>query len=80
MRIGGSYVVGGLIPLLPYFLIPDAHLAVAWSTAVTLSALLLFGGVKGYVTGGTVVRSALQTAVIGGLAAAAAFLFARLVA
>jgi len=79
LRIGGSYVVGGFIPLLPYFLLADAHVAVVWSTVVTLCALLAFGGVKGYFTGSGVLRSSLQTALIGGLAAAVAFFFARLV-
>ena len=79
-RIGGSYVVGGLIPLLPYMLVTDTHVALLWSTGVTLLALLLFGAVKGSFTGAPVVKSALQTAVIGGLAAAAAFALARLVA
>ena len=45
---------------------------------VTLIALLIFGGTKGYFTGNaSVVRSALQTCIIGGLAAAAAFGIAR---
>jgi len=79
-RIGGSYVVGGLLPLLPYILIGDAHVALVWSACVTFCALLAFGAVKGYFTGAPVVRSSLQTAVIGGVAAAVAFFFARLVA
>jgi len=45
--------------------------------AVTLLALLLFGYVKGRFTGSHPVRSAVQTVVVGGLAAAAAFLIAR---
>jgi vacuolar iron transporter family protein len=44
---------------------------------VTLVALTLFGYVKGRFTGASPVRSALQTALIGGLAAAAAFGIAR---
>jgi len=78
-RIGGSYVAGGLIPLLPYMLIPDSHVALAWSTGVTVLALAAFGAVKGYFTGAPVLRSAVQTAVIGAIAAAAAFALARLV-
>ncbi len=78
-RVGGSYVVGGLIPLLPYFLIKDAHAALVWSAAFTLLALVVFGAVKGAFTGAPVVRSALQTAMIGGLAAAVAIKLARLV-
>jgi VIT1/CCC1 family predicted Fe2+/Mn2+ transporter len=47
------------------------------SIIVTLLALAVFGGVKGKFTGVPVLRSAFQTAVIGGLAAAAAFAIAR---
>jgi VIT1/CCC1 family predicted Fe2+/Mn2+ transporter len=47
---------------------------------VTLAALTLFGWVKGHFTGAAPLRSALQTALIGGLAAAAAFGIARAIA
>jgi VIT1/CCC1 family predicted Fe2+/Mn2+ transporter len=40
-------------------------------------ALLVFGFVKGRFTGVSPARSALQTVMVGGLAAAAAFLLAR---
>jgi VIT1/CCC1 family predicted Fe2+/Mn2+ transporter len=76
--IAGSYIVGGLIPLAPYMLASTADAALKGSVAITLVALLLFGGVKGRVTGVGVVRSALQTVLIGGLAAAAAFGLAHL--
>lgn len=79
VRIGGSYVVGGLVPLLPYMLVPDTHVALMISIVVTLLALLLFGAVKGFFTGVSLVTSAFQTALIGGVAAAAAFGLARLV-
>ena len=47
---------------------------------MTLGALLAFGYVKGRFTGARPARSALQTALIGGLAAATAFAIARVVA
>jgi VIT1/CCC1 family predicted Fe2+/Mn2+ transporter len=53
-----------------------ATTALAVSSAVTLVALLLFGYVKGRFTGAPPVRSALQTALIGGIAAAVAFMVA----
>jgi vacuolar iron transporter family protein len=75
--IAVSYILGGLVPLLPYMLgTPDTALPV--SVIITLLALLLFGAVKGRVTGAGTLRSALETAVIGGLAAAAAFVLAHL--
>ena len=71
--IGGSYIVGGLVPLSPYFFEPRIHLAFLVSIAVTLLALLVFGTVKARFTGIAMLRGALQTVVIGGIAAAAAY-------
>ena len=75
--IGGAYAAGGFVPLLPYMLLPVAGTALRLSVAVTLLALLAFGFVKGRFTGAKPVKSALQTALIGSLAAAAAFGIAR---
>jgi vacuolar iron transporter family protein len=77
--IAVSYVVGGLIPLAPYMLIQSSHLALLVSLVVTLAALALFGYIKGRFTGAPAGRSALETVVIGSLAAAAAFGLARLI-
>ncbi len=73
LTIAGSYIVGGLMPLLPYFLFADSQRALQVSVVVTLIALTLFGYVKSRFTGTTPIRGAIQTAIIGGLAAAAAF-------
>ncbi len=78
-RIGGSYVVGGLIPLIPYMLLPTTTIGLVWSAIVTFVALVVFGAVKGYFTGLAVWKSALQTSLIGAIAAAVAFALARLV-
>jgi vacuolar iron transporter family protein len=77
VTIALSYIVGGLIPLSPYILLPVARNALLTSVVVTLLALLIFGYIKGRFTGARPVRSGLQTALIGGLAAGAAFLIAR---
>jgi VIT1/CCC1 family predicted Fe2+/Mn2+ transporter len=79
VRIGGSYVVGGLLPLLPYMLVPQSQTALWGSIVVTFLALVIFGGLKGKFTGASIVRSAIETAAIGGVAAAVAFALARLV-
>src|SRR5512143_939466 len=79
LTIGLSYVVGGLVPLAPYLLISDASSALIYSVVFTLSALFIFGYIKGRFTGAPPIRSALQTALIGGLAAAAAFGLAKLI-
>ena len=77
ITIAVSYIVGGLIPLSPYILLSTARTALYVSVVMTLLALFVFGYVKGHFTGTKPLRSALQTALIGGLAAAAAFLIAR---
>jgi VIT1/CCC1 family predicted Fe2+/Mn2+ transporter len=79
LTIGLSYIIGGLIPLAPYMIISNAGSALLFSVIFTLLALLIFGYVKGHFTGGQPIRSALQTALIGGLAAAAAFGLAKLI-
>jgi vacuolar iron transporter family protein len=78
ITIALSYVVGGLVPLAPYMLGYSLSTALSASVAITLVALLVFGGVKGRLTGAGTLRSAMQTVLIGGLAAAAAYLLARL--
>jgi VIT1/CCC1 family predicted Fe2+/Mn2+ transporter len=77
LTIAASYVVGGLIPLAPYIIARTVREALGISVALTLIALFIFGYVKGRFTGPHPWRSALQTVVIGGLAATAAFAIAR---
>jgi VIT1/CCC1 family predicted Fe2+/Mn2+ transporter len=75
--IAAAYVVGGLIPIAPYFMVTSVHEALLTSIAVTLVALALFGFIKGGFTGMPRLRSALHTLLIGGTAAAAAFILAK---
>lgn len=77
LTIALAYIIGGVIPLSAYLFLSDAHSALKLSVVVTIAALALFGGIKGRFTGVPVIRSALQTSIIGGLAAAAAFGIAR---
>jgi len=79
LTIGLSYIAGGFVPLTPYMLIHNAGTALVFSVVFTLAALLIFGYVKGRFTGTRPVRSAFQTALIGGLAAAAAYGLAKLI-
>jgi VIT1/CCC1 family predicted Fe2+/Mn2+ transporter len=79
LTIALSYVIGGIIPLSAYLAFADVHRALGVSCAVTFITLLVFGAVKGRFTGTPMIRSGLQTALIGGLAAAAAFAIARLI-
>jgi VIT1/CCC1 family predicted Fe2+/Mn2+ transporter len=75
--IAGAYIAGGFIPLGPYMVLPAVHSALIVSVVTTLVALSVFGYVKGRFTGARPFRSAAQTVLVGGLAAAAAFLIAR---
>ena len=79
LTIAGAYVGGGLIPLTPYIITPTAEAALIISIVCTIAALLIFGFIKGRFTGMRPVRSALQTALIGSVAAGAAFGIARLI-
>jgi vacuolar iron transporter family protein len=77
VTIAASYIAGGLIPLGPYMVLASTRTAQLVSAVVTLIALLVFGYIKGRFTGTRPLRSGLQTALIGGLAATAAYLIAK---
>lgn len=77
LTIALSYVTGGMVPLAPYFFFSSAHTALIGSVVVTLLALLVFGYIKGRFTTARPFRSALQTVIVGALAASAAFVIAK---
>ena len=77
ITIAGAYIAGGLIPLAPYMAVSSTRDGLLLSIAVTVLALFVFGYIKGHFTGTRPIRSALQTTLIGGIAAAAAFLIAQ---
>jgi VIT1/CCC1 family predicted Fe2+/Mn2+ transporter len=72
-----SYAVGGFVPLSPYLVVTDVNSALIGSVVLTLIALLIFGYVKGRFTTPRPFRSAWQTALVGALAASAAFVIAK---
>ncbi len=78
VTIAVSYVAGGLIPLAPYMIASQATIALEYSVAATVVALAIFGYIKGRFTGAPPLRSSIQTTVIGGVAAAAAYGIAKL--
>jgi VIT1/CCC1 family predicted Fe2+/Mn2+ transporter len=80
LTIAGFYLLGGIIPLLPYILMPDVKSALPSSVALTGVALVLFGAVKGRLTGVSVLKAGAQTLLVGALAAGAAFYLAALFA
>ena len=77
--IGGAYIFGGMIPLMPYILVAEAHEGLKWSVGITVIALFIFGYIKGQFTGSKPLKSAIQTCLIGSIAAAVAFFIARLI-
>ncbi len=78
LNIGISYIVGGIIPLSPYFFIDDAQEALKYSAIATLLCLFMFGYFKSKITGVNPLLGALRVTLIGATAAAAAFGVAKL--
>ena len=76
--VGGGYVLGGIFPLAPYAFIADAHTALWWSIGTTSIATLAFGAGRARMLRSPVLWGALQTWMIGSIAAAAAYFIARL--
>lgn len=79
LNIGLSYVAGGIIPLSPYFFISNATEALEISAVATLTCLFVFGYFKSRITGVNPWMGALKVALIGAVAAAAAFGIAKLI-
>jgi vacuolar iron transporter family protein len=78
-NIGSSYVVGGLIPLLPYFFVSSGFEGLKISTVITLVCLFIFGYFKSKLTGVNAIAGAFRVTIIGALAAGCAFGIARLI-
>jgi len=78
-NIGLSYVVGGLVPLSPYFFVTDGLTGLKISAAITLCCLFIFGYFKSKLTGVHPLAGAARVMVIGALAAGCAFAVARLI-
>src|SRR5258708_10986350 len=64
LTIAGAYIAGGFVPLTPYILLANVPTAQIASAVAHLTALLLFGYVKGRLTGTHAIRGALQTQAI----------------
>lgn len=80
LTIGLAYVCGGIIPLFPYIIFTSSLIALVASVVVTLTALAVFGYLKGKATGVSTWKSVRQTVTVGALASIVAFLIARLIA
>jgi vacuolar iron transporter family protein len=78
LNIGLSYVAGGIIPLSPYFFISNSTEALKISVVATIACLFIFGYFKSKITGINPWMGALRVAMIGALAAGAAFGVAKI--
>ncbi|MCJ8211053.1 VIT1/CCC1 transporter family protein [Mucilaginibacter sp. RS28] len=79
ITIGISYIIGGIIPLSPYFFVADSTRALYYSCVITMICLFIFGYFKSKVTGQPAISGAFKVLVIGALAAGAAFAMAKLI-
>ncbi|AFY90983.1 VIT1/CCC1 transporter family protein [Chroococcidiopsis thermalis] len=79
LTIASSYIAGGIVPLSPFIFISNSKTALTLSVIITNIVLVIFGYIKGHFTGAKPMRSAVQTVLTGGLAAAAAFSIAKLI-
>jgi vacuolar iron transporter family protein len=78
LNIGLSYIVGGIIPLSPYFFISNSNEALKYSVVATLICLFIFGYFKSKMTGVNPLWGAIRVTLIGAIAAGAAFGIAKL--
>lgn len=77
ITIGTAYVVGGLIPLLPYVFVTNVQKGLLYSSVVTLISLFLFGYFKSRAMGQNPLYGAIKIMGIGSLAAGAAYFAAQ---
>lgn len=80
LTLGLSYFIGGLIPMVPYFIMEEAAKALFVSIGITIVILLAFGYLKNWVT----IRNkraglwgALQTLVVGMVSAGTSYAIVR---
>jgi VIT1/CCC1 family predicted Fe2+/Mn2+ transporter len=78
LNIGLSYIVGGLVPLSPYFFVEEPTTGLKYSAIITLICLFIFGWLKSKFTGVNPWSGAFRVTIIGALAAGAAFFVATL--
>ncbi|MCW3081032.1 VIT1/CCC1 transporter family protein [Segetibacter sp.] len=78
-NIGFSYIVGGLVPLLPYFFTDNTFQGLKVSAVITLICLFIFGYYKSKMTGVSPLQGGIKVMFIGAVAASAAFGIARLI-
>lgn len=78
LNIGFSYIVGGLVPMAPYFFTDHPKEGLPWSCGITVLCLFVFGFFKAKVTGQPPLAGAIRVTLIGSAAAGAAYFIATL--
>ncbi|OXB44828.1 hypothetical protein B1J92_C00693g [Nakaseomyces glabratus] len=84
VTIGGGYLLGGLVPLVPYFFVKEVGTGLIYSIVVMAITLFWFGYIKTMVSMGEScttnkkVSEGLQMVAVGGVAAGAAWFFVKL--
>lgn len=84
MTIGGGYLLGGLIPLLPYFFVSEVGVGLIYSIIVMTITLFIFGYFKAQMSMGNncdtkkKIMEGVEMIVVGGAAAGAAWFFVKL--
>ncbi len=76
--MGTAYVCGGLVPVLPYLLLPLAQ-AMPVSMVAAFGTLFIFGSLKGRLVRTSWWRSGLEMVAVAGTAALAGFIIGRVV-
>jgi len=74
--MGASYFLGGIIPMIPYFIAKNVFTALKISISIAVVVLVAFGYIKSLITGTghkSAVISAIQTLVVGALAVGASY-------
>ena len=71
--VGVSAVIGSLIPLMPFFFLPVSN-AIVWGLVVSVISLFIVGVVKSKITVGYWLRSGVELAAVGTIAAVLGYL------
>lgn len=71
--VGFSAIIGSLIPLAPFLLLPVQN-AIVWALAASILSLFIFGAAKSKITVGHWLKSGVELTVIGTLAAILGYL------
>ncbi|CCF58415.1 hypothetical protein KAFR_0E02620 [Kazachstania africana CBS 2517] len=84
ITIGGGYLMGGFVPLIPYFFVDEVGTGLIFSIIVMAITLFLFGYFKAQISMGDSVNThqkileGFQMVAVGGVAAGAAWFFVKL--